>query len=247
LTVRLDAHGDGQSDPAQGAPLAVTQFQLLDGDRKTSVARESVRFHKLAAGDELWPGQVLAAMRTDELRFKLGQAEERLRHAESQGTGSVEFDQARAERDWLRYQVRNAVWTVPREGDLWQAVEVAVASGQSVNPGDLVAAVVPLDPETRRPRDLLVRLDLDEDDAGDLAPGQVVRLYSAMHNYRVHGCAEATVERVEPLGEERTGGKRRFHAVAAVTQAPFTLPLGSSCQAEVVVGKKRVYRIILEH
>jgi hypothetical protein len=246
LAVRLDAHGDGLTDSSNGPSRSVTQYQLLDGDKRVSVVRDSVRFHKLRPGDDLWPGQIVASMRTNELRFKLGQAEERLRHAESPGTGSLELDQARSERDWLRYQIQNAGWYVPREDDLWQVVDVKALTGQAVQPGDVVARIVPLDPNSREPRDLIVTLDLEEDDSGDIAPGQTVTLYSAMHNHRVYGCAEATVERLEPMGDGPEG-KRHFHAVARITRSPFSMSLGSSCKAEVVVGKKRVYRIILEH
>ena len=42
-------------------------------------------------------------------------------------------------------------------------------------------------------------------------------------------------------------GTRRFHALAPITRAPFALPLGSSFHAEISIGRKPVYRIILEH
>jgi hypothetical protein len=70
-----------------------------------------------------------------------------------------------------------------------------------------------------------------------------------MYNHRLHGWAEARVERVDPHGETAANGERHYHVWAAVTHVPFPQPLrlGSSCKAEIVVGRKPVFRIILEH
>jgi hypothetical protein len=54
------------------------------------------------------------------------------------------------------------------------------------------------------------------------------------------------LEEVEPGGDLGPGGERRFRARARVTHAPFPLEPGSGCKAEVVIGRKQVYRIILE-
>jgi hypothetical protein len=107
--------------------------------------------------------------------------------------------------------------------------------------------VVPIDPETHQPRDLIALLEVEEGRFGDVRPEQPVRLFSAVYNHRVYGCGEALVQRLEPLGEAAPDGRRRFRALAPVTQAPFPLPLGSSFKAEIVVGRKTVYRIIQEH
>jgi hypothetical protein len=93
----------------------------------------------------------------------------------------------------------------------------------------------------------MARLDVEEKHWGAIAIGQPVRLHSGVHNHRLHGVAEGRIERLEPYGEATGHGERRFHALAAVTATPFALPLGSSFQAEVVVGRKLVYRVILEH
>jgi hypothetical protein len=74
-----------------------------------------------------------------------------------------------------------------------------------------------------------------------------VRIKSAVHNHRLHGHAEATIDRLEPAADTGADSDRRFHAQAPFTRVPFALPIGSSFQAEVVVGRKPVYRIILEH
>lgn len=138
------------------------------------------------------------------------------------------------------------VLRVPEGAARWQVVTVHATRGQALKAGDLIARIVPLDPETGQPRDLIARLEFDEKHVGDLAIGQPVRLASTMYNPRLHGHAEAVLERLDPMGELTAAGDRRFHAVARITHAPFRLPLGSTFKAEVVVGRKAVYRIILE-
>lgn len=209
LRVRLDFLGDGVTDPARGPARAVQHFHLAGTDRRLN--REDVRFRRLEAGDELWPGQVVAVVRP---------------------VGSD--------------LPADAVLRVPDGSDRWQVVDVRATRFQAVRPGDVLARIVPLDPDTGRPRDLLARLELDEKHCGDLIAGQAVRLSCTMYNPRLHGRAEAVLERLEPWGEPGANGTRRFHAVARVTHTPFHLPLGSSFKADIVVGRKPVYRIILE-
>ena len=234
LAVRCDGQGEGVTDPAYGKVQEVR------------VPPEGLRFHRLEPGDRLWPGQGLAAVRADDGRFQLEQVEKRLRPEEAAGLSPAELARARAERDALRHQLTQTVLRVPAAGELWMAVQVRVAPLQAVQAGDVIATVVPIDPQTGRPRELIARLDLDEKHCGDVRPGQAVRLYSAMHNHRLHGCAEARLERLEPWGDPGADGQRRFHGLAPVTHTPFALPLGSSFKAEIVVGRKPVYRIILE-
>lgn len=138
------------------------------------------------------------------------------------------------------------VLRVPDGSSRWQVVSVHATRGQAVKAGDLLARIVPLDPETGQPRDLLARLEFEEKHVGDLAIGQPVRLASTMYNARLHGHAEAVLERLDPTGEPTAASDPRFHAIARITHAPFRLPLGSTFKAEVVVGRKTVYRIILE-
>jgi hypothetical protein len=208
------------------------------------VAPHSLRFHRLQPGDELWPGQVLAILRPGEPRTRTDPFEPRLR-AEGNGDPPSTIDLFRPER--LRYQPSQTVLRVPDSGSPWMAVKVPVAQLQAVQPGDLIATLVPIDPETRRPRDLLAYLDIDEKHWGEVAPGQTVRIYSTMYNPRLHGHAEGRIERLEPWGDPADGSQRRYHAVATVTDTPFALWLGSSFRAEVVLGRKLVYRLILEN
>jgi hypothetical protein len=209
LHVRLDQEGNGITDPAAGPVHPVRAYELDDG---RNVARAKVRFHALQPGDELWPDQVLAEVKTDSVR------------------------------------PRRAVVRVPGKGEPWLILKALLSRGQRVRAGDGIATLAPLDPKTRRPRDLVAHLEIDEKHCGDLAPGQTVRLYSTMYNHRHHGHATATLERIEPWGQETSNGRRRFRALAAVREtSDLHLPPGSTFQAEIVVGRKVMYRIILEH
>ncbi len=135
---------------------------------------------------------------------------------------------------------------VPKPADHWLVLKIYVEPGQAVAAGDAIALLAPLDPATHQPRALVAVLDVLEKHASDLEPGQTVRLYSTMYNQRLHGHAEAVLEKLEPLGEPLASGERRFRALAAVTGSPFPLRPGSSFKAEIVTGRKQVYRIILE-
>ena len=70
---------------------------------------------------------------------------------------------------------------------------------------------------------------------------------SNLFNERTHEKLEATVECIEPLAAVGDDGKRRFTVVAVLEPTSDRLLLGSSVKAEIMLGKKRVYRIILEH
>src|SRR5262249_50652557 len=153
----------------------------------------------------------------------------------------------RREQSRLREQLSQAVVHVPNSSDHWLVLDVRAAPLQAVQAGELIATIVLVDPNTHQPRNLIARLDVDEKFFGELQQDQTVRIYSTMHNHRLHGCAEARIEKLEPLGDLAPSGERRFHALAAITETPFTLPIGSTFKAEVVVGRKLVYRIILEH
>ena len=204
LRVRLDAQGNGVTDPAQGTRQTISEYKLPDG---RVVAKDQLTFHKLAAGDELWPGQPFAQLRSD--------------------------------------KTVRAV-TVPDQNNHWLVLKVYPEGGQAVAAGDPIALLAPLDLATHQPKEFIAQLDVHEKHMGELAPGQAVRLYSSMYNQRLHGHAEGVIERLEPQGEPVPGGERRFRAIAAVKSAPFTLRPGSSVKAEIVVGRKQVYRIILE-
>src|SRR5262245_24301627 len=135
----------------------------------------------------------------------------------------------------------------PAEEPLWLVAGVDVSRGQGVEAGQRLLTLVPLDPKTHRPRQLLGRLEVGEEHVIEVRPGQTVRVWSNLYNERVHGKFSAVVERVEPLAVVGEDGKRRFHVIAVLEDPPGPLLLGSGLSAEIVLGKKPVYRIILEH
>lgn len=138
--------------------------------------------------------------------------------------------------------------TEPGAGRRWRVVEVPVHSGQRVAEGDLLARFVEVDPQDpEQIREPLVRLDIEEKYFGEVTPGKEVRIYSNMYHHRVYGIARGRVDRLEPAGEAGPNGGRVFHAWVAVTHSPFPLKLGSTVRAEVLVGRKATYQIILEH
>jgi hypothetical protein len=246
VRVRLDGQGNGRCDPASGISEPVVRHVLLEGGRRSGV--RGLRFHRLEPGDVLWPGQVLATLRVDDLRDHLRLVEDQLKELESPGERRAALEQ---ERDRLRDRLSRTILTVPEQAESWLAVDVHVRPLQAVRAGDVIGRIVPIDPQTGRPLNLIARLDVEEKHWGDLclepAVPRSVRIYSNVHNHRLHGCAEAQIERLEPSGDSGANGERSFRAVAPITQAPYPLPLGSSFKAEIVVGRKLVYRIILEH
>jgi len=178
-------------------------------------------FHPLQAGDELAGGQLVSVLYPQDSPPK---------SEDDIATGVVPV---------LRH--------APTTADRWLVLDVPVSAGQSVPPGTLVATLVPIDANTKHVRDLMVRMEIEEKHAGEVVPGQTVRFYSTMYPYRVHGVAEGVVERLEPRGQEAEHGARKFHAWAKVTKSPFPMRVGSSVKAEVILGEKPTYRIILEH
>lgn len=239
LSVRLDGQGNGMTEPAAGKKQTVLQYRLEDGRR---IADKAVHFHRLQAGDELWPGQVVAAIRTDELRA-------RLRDLENHDDADLFQDRYVRQRERVRLlsQLAQAALWVPAGEDRWLAVEVRAAPNQAVQAGDVLAVIVPIDAAARQPRDLIAVLDVEEDRFGDVRVDQDVRICSGVFNQRLFGVATGKIERVAPLANVDGNGKRHFQVQAVVTQAPFAMPLGSTVKAEIVVGRKTVYRIILEH
>jgi hypothetical protein len=240
LRLRVDGRGDGTTERAGEGGQAVRAYRLSDG---RSIAPTALRFHKLQASDEVWPGQVLARVCADESERRLKILEGRVRDLEAQGLPAQE---ARAERDALRALLAGATLRAPRGQELWSVLKVHVEAGAAVRPGDAVALLAPLDPTTREPLEPVVLLEVSDRHRADLEVNQAVRLYPAMYNQRLHGHADAVIERIEPRGEPGPGGERRFGVVARVTHTPFALRPGAACRAELVVGRKQVYRLILE-
>jgi hypothetical protein len=240
LRVRVNVRGHGSTDPAQGSVQKIEHFKLADG---RFVFPDELTYHKLQAGDELWPGQEFGLIRVDDLELRIRKLKARLDDLKSRGEPLMEV---LAEHDALVERLDQAVIRVPDTKNCWQVLKVHAAALQAVRAGDAIALLAPIDPHTGQARDLVAFLDVHERHAGELQPGQAVRLYSTMHNQRLHGFAEGKIERLEPLGEPGPDGDRHFRARTVITQAPFPLRPGSTVKAEIVVGRKQVYRIILE-
>jgi hypothetical protein len=243
IPVRLDPEGDGIAR-AGSEYQAVARYRL---EARRSIAPDNLKFHRLEAGDDLWPGQPLAFLKTDEWRLQLKVLEDRLREWPSTGNHETERAQARGDVELIRFRLARSVMHVPSSERAWLAVSVHAVTGQAVQAGDAIAEVVPADPVTHQPLNLIARLEVDEKNLGDVEPGQNVRIACSMYNHRLHGRAEARVERIEPCGERNGNPDRKFIVHAPITSSPFSMPLGCSVKADIVVGRKVVYRIILEH
>lgn len=202
------------------------------------------RFHRLQPGDVVWPGQPVAIVQDQAVRLQLQRLEDEIARLGGQGEA---VEKLRRELGGLQQRLRQGVLRAPDTADCWLVLEVAVTPLEKVEAGDLLATLAPADPHTRQPTRLVARLDVAEKHWGGVAVGQRVRLASNASNPRLHGTAEAVIERLEPLGEPDADGTRHFHAIAPITGSPMPLPLGSGFQAEIVLGRKLVYRIILEN
>lgn len=187
---------------------------------------EGEGFHKLTTGDHVWPGQVLASIRTT----APGVGQPPAGWATSLPPGATQFA--------LR---------APKLHVRWQVLKVNAEAGAAIAAGDVVATLAPIDPHTHEPLDVIAQLAIAEQDSKELVIGQKVRLQSNVYQSRLHGFAEGTLLSIDPVAEVHPDGNRYFHAAAAITQAPFPLRLGSSVTGKVVIGRKSVYQIILEH
>jgi hypothetical protein len=135
----------------------------------------------------------------------------------------------------------------PATEGLWLVATVDVVPGQAVQAGQKLMTLVPVDEKTRQPRQLLARLEVSEEHIAEVKKDQKVRLSSNLYNERVHGKFSAVVERIDPMAEPGPDGKRRFQVLAVLERSDRPLLLGSGLKAEILLGPKPVYRIILEH
>jgi HlyD family secretion protein len=146
---------------------------------------------------------------------------------------------------WWQFRFPAALQAPARE-EGWLAVDVPVESGQAVTAGQVVAVLVPVDAQGR-PKGLIARMEVEETHAAEVQPGQTVRVSTNLYADRVYGTVPAVVERIEPLGHPGPDGKRSYRVDAAIGETPLRLLLGSGLKGEIILGRKRVYRIILEH
>jgi hypothetical protein len=109
------------------------------------------------------------------------------------------------------------------------------------------AKLLPVRDESGSLLEAIVEAEFDEKQFGELEIGQKVRLKSAMFSPRTHGYGEGKIVALRPIARENSHGQRGFGVEIAVTTAPFPLFYGSSIEAEVFLGRKETFRVILEH
>src|SRR5262249_34267537 len=114
LRLRLGSPGGGTTDPAQGKSLTVTSYKLPGGPGG-GVAPVDLRFHQLRAGDQLWPGQVLARVQADDWLDRLARLEGRLQDLEGRGEPAHEV---RSRRDALRERLARSTLSAPGAADV---------------------------------------------------------------------------------------------------------------------------------
>jgi len=123
-----------------------------------------------------------------------------------------------------------------------QVVQVAKRQGEPVAKGELVA-------EVASGQDRRVFLRVAERDIFKVRPGQPVHLYSSVFPYRQYGIAEGEVYLVEKWAGTSLSGATvtgpSYEVRAYINKAPYVLPLGSTVQGEILVGKKEIWRILL--
>lgn len=222
---RVDAAGTGLARLADGKWLKIEDHRVSDEVNLKNVEK---KFHRLQPGDHVWPGQPLARIDIDPLN----------------GLSPLQMLKQ------LNGPILNGdkeQWTAPQTHDLWQVLKIHVEDNAPVHVGTLLVTLAPIHPKSHQPLNVIANLLINEEHIQEMEEGQDVHLYSNVYNSRLHGHAEAKLLRIHPLGETQADGKICFHAVAAVTHSPFPLRLGSSVTAKIVLGKKTVYRLILEH
>ena len=129
----------------------------------------------------------------------------------------------------------------------WQVLKVGCEPGQAVSPATFWPGWRRSIRAHARPLAWTAQINVLEKNAAGLEVGQEVRLTSVMYNQRLHGHAEGVVEKIEPLAEPAENGERGFQVHVKITHAPFAIQHGMTVKAEIILGHKRVCRIILEH
>lgn len=195
-------------------------------DAKAQVALASIEVKMAERRDQL--------VRNGLARTILAEAEASVARVQAE----VEALQKQVER--IRRRLQRYRLTAPLAG---RVVRVEKRPGELVSRGELVLVLTP--DERRR-----IFFRVAERDIVKVAKGQKVRIYSPLFPYRQYGIAEGEVYMVENWAETPASGAlgfggRTYEVRAYVTDAPYVLPLGSSVEGEILVGKKRIYRILL--
>jgi multidrug resistance efflux pump len=143
---------------------------------------------------------------------------------------SVLEEQKRVQAELDRYVLR-----APEPGVV---VALPKDDGEAVQRGELVA-IIALDDQC------CIRLRIDEDQFREVSVGQSIRFYSAMYPYREHGHATGKIDLIQPWARQE-GGRIYYEAIASVTSTPFELKLGSSVSADIILGRKPLYRMVFD-
>jgi len=205
----------------------------------------------LASDQELTDAQ--AAVRLAEIDVSLAR---RRRDLVNAGMAEKAIEEAEARLERIRTEAEVLQSQLKRSEELLSRYEIRAPEdatvvrvekrpGEPVSRGELVLALSP--GSERR-----VYLRVPERDVIKVRPGQKVRFFSQMYPYRQFGAAEGEVYLVEkwaePYGSGSAGGpSSRGYLVKCYidSDAPYTLPLGSSVEAEILVGEKPIWKILL--
>ncbi len=226
---RLDAAQDSLDRQVTASDKGVTSGQAL-ADAKAQVALARVDLAMAQRRQELVAAGLAQAILKE---TEAGVARTRTEVA-------IMEEQASRSRQLLsRYTI-----TAPKDGLVVRREKLA---GESVSRGELVLVLTP--DEKRR-----VFFHVPERDVVKVVPGQKVRIYSQQYPYRQYGVTQGEVYKVENWAPGQTpgsvgggGGGRSYEVRVWITDCPYPTPLslGSSVQGEILVGDKRVYRVLL--
>jgi len=175
--------------------------------------------------------KVSRAERLDAL-VKAGLAEAIIAEAEAecaelgQHANALKKRQEQVRARMKRYELR-----APQAG---VAAAILKDRGEAVRPGELVVTMA-VGPGR------CIHLRIGEEEFGEVAAGEPARFYSKMYPYRKYGYATGSVSTIHPWARQE-GGVIFYEGIADVTDAPFTLELGSSVSVEIDLGPKPLYR-----
>jgi len=211
---------------------------------KHSYERAQLLFEKQTISTEEHES-ALSAYRLSQVQLDREQHKNEMAHS---GIREATIAQARAQVDLAEANLLAAETELRlAKEELERAVIVAPAVG-------VVTSVPKEDGERAEPGELLVqiatgpgaklRIYIDERSVFKVALGQRVQIRSSAYPYLKHGVCWGVVDKLQLWAELR--GQRNFYeAEVTVTEAPFELPLGSSAEARVRVGRKPILQILL--
>lgn len=136
----------------------------------------------------------------------------------------------------LRKDVDKCTIKAPVRGEV---VAVYKKDGESLSPGELLLTISSSD---RMQLKLFVR----EEDIYKVGRGQAARIYSSVYSYRKYGICEGEVAEVAKWADAQ-GAKPAYEVVVSVGDAPFSMPLGSSAMAKIVVARRGILDMLLDH